>query len=256
MGTSKGYGMPTGGAWTPLKNEASRFVKEIGGASSGSANPTHASPKRLLGRYLEAFGGSRKVASGRGGGTGGHVGRAAGRAGGKLGGFLSGVSSQGLAATLREIGLSGLVGKSAADVASGLLDAFTDPANTLDDEAVRTALSQLLSEMLESAKTPEEVETVFSEIINERGVSRILADFFGKYLYRIFIRDFYEGWQKRVGAAQANQKLREVKDYILSSIKSKFAGEESTKRNWSGNDGLRLSQEIMNETLFVFAIVQ
>lgn len=248
--------MPTGGAWTPLKSEASRFVKEIGRAPSGSASPTHASPERLLGRYIEAFGGPRKVSSGRGGGTGGRVGRAAGKAGGILGGFLSSVSSQGLAATLREIELSDLVGKSAADVASGLLDAFTDPANTLDDEAVRTALSELLSEMLESAKTPEEVETVFSEVINEQGVTKILADFFGKYLYRIFIRDFYESWQKRVGAAQANQKLREVKDYILSAIRSKFAGEESTNKNWSGNDGLRLSQEIMNDTLFVFAIAQ
>lgn len=248
--------MPTGGAWTPLKNEASRFVKEIGGASGGSTSPTHASPERLLSRYIEAFGGSKKVSSGRGGGYGGHVGRAAGKAGAKLGGFLSSVGGQGLAASLREIGLSDLIGKSASDVASGLLDAFTDPANTLDDEAVRTALSELLSELLESAKTAKEVETVFSEILNEQGVNKILADFFGKYLYRIFCRDFYEGWQKKVGVAQANQKLHEVKDYIFSAIKSKFAGEESTNKSWSGNDGLRLSQEIMNDTLYVFAIAQ
>lgn len=256
MGTSKGYGMPTGGAWTPLKNEASRFVKEIGGASGGSTSSTHASPERLLGRYIEAFGGSRRISSGRGGGSDGHVGRAACKAGGKLGGFLSSVSSQGLAATLREIGLSDLIGKAASDVASGLLDTFTDPANTLDDEAVRTALSELLSEMLESAKTSEEVETIFSEILNEQGVTRILAAFFGKYLYRIFCRDFYEGWQKRVGVAQANQKLHEVKDYIFSAIKSKFAGEESVTKSWSGKDGLRLSREIMNDTLDVFAIAQ
>lgn len=256
MGTSKGYGMPTGGAWTPLKNEASRFVKEIGGASGGSSSSTHASPERLLGRYIEAFGGSRKVSSGRGGGSGGHVGRAAGNVGGKLGGFLSSVSSQGLVATLREIGLSDLIGKPASDVASGLLDAFTDPANTLDDEAVRTALSELLSEMLESAKTPEEVETVFSEIITAQGVTKILADFFGRYVYRLFCRDFYEGWQKKVGEAQANQKLHEVKDYIFSAIKSKFAGKESATKSWNGKDGLRLSQEIMNDTLDVFAIAQ
>jgi acetyl-CoA acyltransferase len=40
MGTSKGYSMPTGGDWTPLKQEATKFVKEDG---QGSVTPGNAS---------------------------------------------------------------------------------------------------------------------------------------------------------------------------------------------------------------------
>lgn len=258
MGTSKGYGMPTGGEWTPLKNEASRFVKVIAGSGDGSSGgSTPASPGRVLERYLGALGGSRKVSSGRGGAGGsGGIGRSAGKTGGVLGGFLSGVNSHGLTETLRDLGLSDLVGKSADEVANGLLDAFCAPASTLDEEAVRTALSDVYSEMLDAAATYEEVERIFSETVGEKGVTKILVDFFGKYLYRLFCRDFYEGWQKRVGAAQANRKLGDVKDYIFSSLKTKFAGEDTTHKNWSGREGQRLSQKIMQDTLYVFEVAK
>lgn len=260
MGTSKGYGMPTGGDWTPLKTEATRFVK----ASGGNGGNDTATPERLLGRYLRIvrdYGNYASRVDGSGGksktggkGGSGRLSRVATSTGQQLGGFLSGVNTSGLADTLREIGLSELIGKSASEVTSGLLDAFAAPASTLDEEAVRTALLELYDEMLAGADTFDKVEAAFSATLNEQGVVKTLANFFGKYLYRLICRDFYESWQKRVGAGQARLKLAEVKDYIFSALRSKFVGKETTKKDWSGKDGLRLSQQVMRNTLEIFEI--
>src|SRR5262249_39312291 len=108
MGTSKGYGMPTGGEWTPLKREATQF------ANDGGQGPVL--PQTLLRDYLAASGGARALASGTGGGGGGsagagtrggrggrssggggRTGQAARRVARSVGGFLSNVASVGLA---------------------------------------------------------------------------------------------------------------------------------------------------------------
>jgi len=266
MGTSKGYTMPTGGDWTPLKTEASKFVKnDDTGGGSGAGNIL---PERLVSHYLNvlktsgygSFGGSDgggKGSGGKGGGKGsgggGTVGRAAAKTGQRLGGFLSRVSDIGLTEALREFGLSDLIGKSAEEVTNGLTDAFTDAASSLDDEAARVALHQLYEELLETSETFEDAETAFAQTVDEPGIIKTIANFFGKYIYRIFCRDFYEGWQKKAGAEQARQKLDDVKGYIFSSIKTRFVGEKSNKI-WAGQDGLRASGQILKDTLEIFEV--
>lgn len=262
MGTSKGYTMPTGGEWRPLKNEANKFIKDKGGKDRNN-NPLTVTPERLLGRYITALGGARNLASGKdgsgesvGSAKGGRTGRAtaAAHAGSMLGGFLSGVQASGLTGTLNEIGLSDLIGKTAPDVINGLLDAFVGPASTLDEEAARTALRELYEEILENAETYEEVDAALTKTISEEGVTNKLADFFTRYTYRLFCRDFYEDWQKKIGIEKAKQKLKEVKEYMFSALRSKISGEKTTKRDWAGRDGLRLSQKIMQNTLFIFEV--
>lgn len=247
MGTSKGYTMPTGGEWTPLKTEASKFVKDTGNSGSGT-NST--SPQHLVNRYLNVLR-STGYGGGSGGGGGGGIGRAAVQTGQRLGGFLSRVSEIGLTETLKEFEMSDLIGKSAEEVTIGLTDAFTDPASSLDDEAARVALYELYQELLEKAENFEDVDSAFTQVVDEPGIIKTIADFFGKYIYRIFCRDFYEGWQKKAGAEQARQKLDEVKGYIFSSIRTRFVGEK-TNKNWSGADGLRESEQILKDTRYIF----
>lgn len=255
MGTSKGYTMPTGGDWTPLKTEASKFVKN-NDASDGEAN---ASTAHLVSRYLNVLknsgygssGGTGAGGSKGSGSKGGGFGQAAAKTGQRLGGFLSRVAHVGLTEALREFGLADLIGKSAEEVINGLTDAFTDPASSLDEEAARVALYELQNELLEDCETFEDVEESFKEVINETGIIKTIVDFFGRYIYRIFCRDFYEGWQKKVGADQAAQKLDDVKGYIFSSIKDRFTGETADK-NWAGNEGFQVSQQILKDTIEIY----
>lgn len=107
------------------------------------------------------------------------------------------------------------------------------------------------TELLEECETFEEVEESFKEVINEPGIIKTIVDFFGRYIYRIFCRDFYEGWQKKAGADQAARKLDDVKGYIFSSIKDRFTGETPDK-NWAGKEGFQVSQQILKDTVEIY----
>src|SRR5439155_7732313 len=112
MGTSRGYKMPTGGSWTPLKNEATDFVQ--------GAGSTEIAPSSLVANFIRATGGLAGLLRGHGGAaplsgvTKGAGSKAKGRGGGgaaggagtgtsaavgtarNLGGFLSSVADVGL----------------------------------------------------------------------------------------------------------------------------------------------------------------
>lgn len=257
MGTSKGYSMPTGGDWTPLKREATQFANE------GGQGPV--SPQTLLRDYLAASGGARALAGGVGGGSargvgggargggaspggGGRTGRAAREVGKSVGRFLSNVASVGLEGALREAGLSDLVGRPAEEVSAGLLNALAEPGSTLDDHAARLALVKLNDELLRDALTYEDTERVLSEALDGRGLASILASFFGHYLYERFCRDFYENWVKKVGSSEAIRLMKSIKDCIESSLKAKLAGRDVTRLNWKGREGLRLTEQVMRDT--------
>jgi hypothetical protein len=247
MGTSTGYDMPSGGDWTPLKTDATNFVKNEGRGS--------VSPSKLLAEYLKANGGARAIASDGGsrssGGGGGGAARSTGRA---LGGFLSSVSEVGLDQALHAAGLSELIGKPAKEVVSGLLDALAEPGSTLDEHAARLALAKLNDDLLRGADTYEDVELALSQALDQQGLGYIVASFFGHYLYERFCRDFYENWVKRVGSTQAARSLKSIKDYIESRIKAKLAGRDFGKVRWHTRDGLKLAQQVLQDTLEVFEV--
>jgi hypothetical protein len=263
MGTSKGYRMPTGGDWTPLKTEATNFVKDGGHGS--------VAPEKLLSDYLKANGGAKFIAhagssgkggsgssggaaGGSGGGGGGRGGRAARNTGRNLGGFLSRVGAVGLDDALREVGLSSLIGKSAEDVSAGLLDVLAEPGSSLDEHASRIALAKLYDEMFKSARTYEDVGRILSTTLDSQGLAQILARFFGQYIYARFARDFYENWLAKEGPSRARASLKSIKDCIESSLKTKLVGRDLTRLNWRGKDGLRLTEQVMRETLEIFEV--
>jgi hypothetical protein len=59
MGTSRGYKMPTGGNWKPLKNEATAFVKGTGGPEI--------TPASLVANFIRVKGGFKGLSRGIGG---------------------------------------------------------------------------------------------------------------------------------------------------------------------------------------------
>lgn len=150
--------------------------------------------------------------------------------------------------------MSDLIGKPAEEVASGLLDALAAPGSTLDEHAARIALAKLNDELFKGAKTYEDVGRVLSAALDGPGLARILASFFGHYLYERFCRDFYETWVKKVGSSQAGRSLKSIKDCIESSLKAKLTGRDVTRVNWRGREGLRLTEQVMRETLEIFEV--
>jgi len=264
MGTSKGYTMPSGGNWEPLKREATDFVKNGSTASS--------SPKPLLRDYLKvrpisgasgrgaSSGGTGRSSGGSaaGGSGGGRSGRRSGNAGiataQRIGGFFSLVGEVGLAAALRELGLEDLIGKSAAELSDALLEEMAGPASTLDQAAAREALMELQDELLKEAETFQDVEQVLTKTIDNAGVVTILLRFLGHYIYQRFCTDFYEKWVKQVGSFRASQSLKNIRDCIEAAIASKLAGIDLKKFMWCSPDGKRLSDQVLVEVRQIFEV--
>jgi hypothetical protein len=258
MGTSKGYKMPSGGEWGPLKREATDFAQNIG------IKPV--APQSLLSHYVrvrssgsgESSGGGQKSSgsTGSGGGGGGRVGawRAGTGTAQRLGGFLSRVGEVGLAEALRENGLGDLVGRPASEISGALLEEFAGPASTLDQAAAREALVELNDELLAEAKTFDDVEVALGKMLDQGGIFEVLLRFFGHYLYSCFCRDFYERLLKKVGASQAGQSLKSIKDCIQSAIKAKLSGRDPRTFNWRGTDGKKLSEQVLAEVLDIYGV--
>ena len=59
---------------------------------------------------------------------------------------------------------------------------------------------------------------------DELGIFGILASFFGHYIFKMFCRNFYEEWVKKVGEAKAGSSLKEIEEYIRSSVRTKLMG--------------------------------
>lgn len=237
--------MPTGGAWTPVKREASKFLKNNGTNSAAAPNPDN-----LLRLYYGARGGS----GGGGGGAGGGFGGAAQRTGQALGGFLSNVQNLGLSEALREVGLAHLINKSFSEISKAILNLFTSPGSSLDEHAVREALIAVNDEMVSGAEEFDGVESALKANIDENGVAGIVQLFFGEYIYHLFCQDFYETWCQKEGYDQAARKLSEVKDYISQKLKTKLLKTDAAKIDWQGREGKTITNKIIQNTRTVFGI--
>jgi hypothetical protein len=262
--------MPTGGSWTPLKNDATDFVQ-----GTGSAEIT---PSSLITGFIRATGGLAGLLRGHGGavplssGTKGAGSKKSGGAGGggalgsgtgtsaavgtarNLGGFLSSVADVGLEKTLRERGLESAVGKSASDVTDTLLDEFAGPASTLDNALARESLAEIRDEILSEAETFEDVEKQLNAAIDELGIFGILASFFGHYIFKMFCRNFYEEWVKKVGETKATSSLKEIEEYIRSSVRANLTGRSVTTANWKKDEGKQVTETVLTETLEIFGV--
>ncbi len=190
---------------------------------------------------------------GTGGGSAGGTSAAVGTAR-NLGGFLSSVADVGLEKTLRDRGLESVVGKSASDVTDALLDEFAGPASTLDNALARESLAEIREEILSDAATFEDVEKELNAAIDELGIFGILASFFGHYIFKMFCRNFYEEWVKKVGEAKAGSSLKEIEEYIRSSVRTKLTGQKVTSADWKKDEGRQITENVLKETLEIFGV--
>jgi hypothetical protein len=261
--------MPAGGAWTPLKNDATDFVQGTGSKDVAPANLVtdfirasgglkglmrgHGGNAPSVGRDGIAAGSGRRGGGGRSGAGGGASSAAIGTAR-NLGGFLSSVGAVGLENALRERGLDDVVGKSASEVADTLLDEFAGPASTLDNALARESLAEVRDEILKDAETFEDVEKQLNAAIDELGIFGILASFFGHYIFKMFCRNFYEEWLKKVGDGKAMSSLNQIKDYITSSLRAKLAGRKVGTVDWKKSEGRQIAENVLTETLEVFGV--
>jgi len=243
MGTSKSYSAPP--SWSDLKANVTRTAR------GGSITPAKA--RQLINSFIAHNGGAHVMSGGGGGGQGGGTvagGRAAREVASRIGGFISDVSRVGLEGALRNAGWSDLVGHPVQEILHALLDRLGGDASTIDDVDARMALSNLNAKYFSDAETAEELEQRLTSQVDN--LETVLQDFFGFYLYEVFCRVFFERLMQRVGDTRAHSFLKEISDFINSTLANRVASRDISRIDWAGPEGETITADIMETTLKVF----
>lgn len=241
MGTSSRYEAPTTPDWGHLKSQVTRSAK------NGSVSPSSA--KDALRGFIQTSGGARNI-SGGGGAIG--AGRSAQNTAIRFADFVSSVGSVGLQQTLELYGLSEFAGKPAGDIIPAIVDKLGGPASTFNDSDARIALSKVMDELLGNLETPEQVEAVLEQVMEDEALEGLLSKFFGYYLYEQFCRVFYERLVNRVGRSNADSYLNSIFDTIKSSLALKAYEKDLSKVDWGGVEGRIITDKILQDTYEIF----
>ena len=130
MGTSANNTGGTGGGWTTFKRNATFFAQHGGQARLA----------KTLGGFVAAMGGAAAGAAAATAGT---------QTGQSLGSFLAASAGpQGLAGGLEAVGLESLVGQDRFAVLSELLNVLGGTGSTVEQQAARDALLDVLDDLL------------------------------------------------------------------------------------------------------------
>ncbi len=178
---------------------------------------------------------------------------AANQAAAVLGGFLSGISSGGLGESLRDMGLSDLIGKSTSEVMRGFSNYLIGSTSLLDDGLVWEAFQDFQEEVAEQCETYEELDAALSRTTLLDSIDETLKRFFGFFIFRKFHRDFGERLLKACGTKQAARRtLQTVRDYIFEKLSQLTHGKDFGQVNWRGHEGVELAQQIQEKAWRIF----
>ena len=180
-------------------------------------------------------------------------GRAAQNIAQNIGGFFSSVADVGFREAFKQADLGLLEGKSVQEIGYSLLEYFGGPGSTIEETDARTALSDLMDEILNGASSVEDVEEVMETKSQGESLEDLIRRFFGYYIYEQFCRVFYERLAARIGDIQADRLIGEIQDYIFEALKYITRHQDVSQIDWDGSQGQQIIDEILQETLEVFS---
>lgn len=175
MGTSTSLEPGSGGSWSDLKGQITSHF-------TGSRSVLI---QQLIGDAVRAADGIgvRGRDHRRGGGARGAIGGTVGPVVAGLGGFGAAVRGEGLASGLDRLGLQNLVGKSAVEVVSAIVDHLASTVDGIDGELMKAALSEAILEATQLGDDDGFVNL-------ERGLQAFLEDSGVQGLVELFLCHF------------------------------------------------------------------
>lgn len=213
MGTSKDVRGPRSREWSRVRRRATDFAKQGGGAEATT---------RLVEGFVAAMGGASGLLA---------ASSPAIRAGQGLAGFGADVAQRGFTPALEELGLVELVGQPRLEVISALADAFAGDGSTLEDVAARKAVVEVLNEILPEGDDVTDLE------LDAAGVAEILSLQLAYWIY--FLQDTWiaDRIAKRAEPAEKGRLDREIRSFIVNSVRLELEGLDVLAIQWRTNEG-------------------
>lgn len=188
---------------------------------------------------MSALGGSAAAAEASSAGKG--VARA-------LASFVGDVSSGGLNFALQQRGLESLVGRSAREILSSLLDSLAARSDEREQSAARDALVEVESEILERCDSYEQLETEMQRLVDPEALATLLAAFLAAYIFKRLLQVIKTQLQiGSVRVADAAALEVELRQYLRDRVKVSLADVDIATFDWSGHAGSRLVDRVFRE---------
>ena len=258
MGTSKSFTTPSGGSWTPLKNDLSNFL-------SGNSD---FSPEHLVGSTIAAagLGLSRLSASTGGGGArpgaGGSLGRGARRSSARavggslagLAGFGSAVQADGLTQALERFDLGDLRDRSAAEIIARLAERLALDADGPQKEVITAALMAAIFEaaQIQGDESYDDLETALEQFLASRGIDGLIEVFLCRCVYD----GIWFAIEQHIGMkSDTNTDVRTLALAVESSCRAEVRAAIKEhqdlgtfeRTNWFGTAGQRVARGIVKD---------
>lgn len=219
---------PQSKPWQSANRSLGELVSDSGGESLSKAGRA----------YVRALGGSRQAASSS---------VTARSSSAKLGGFLSGLVLQGINQTLKDNGLSHVVGKDADGVMAAILDLIAPSPNSREESIVRVAVCKTLENLYDKFDLRNgditELDRMNVEDIKDAYVSTISS-----YIYQRWLAELGIAIEKKsVSANEAVYLEREVKGYVYDRVKIDLQNVDILHLDWEGDFGHKFVEETFKE---------
>jgi hypothetical protein len=267
MGTSKQFPTPSGGPWTPLKNDITDYLngdKNItpGQIVSGTINALGGLGVPSPGRATPGSGGSS--GGGRGGGGGGGGGsrggggssgrRSVGKAASGLGGFGAAVQDGGLEAGLKALGLDELSGRPAVEVIDKIADHLAEGADPTQYDLLNDALKTTLLEAAALGEQTgfEDLDSALQGFLEKNGVEGLVKSYLSNYVYgRVWVAvenhvEIKDGG-RNVAQAMSIAVGNACRSHVESLIQETKDAGRFNNIDWFGREGTRLGNELVGE---------
>jgi hypothetical protein len=270
VGTSKSFPTPSGGEWTPLKNDITDRLqgdqrvtadKIVGGtirAAGGLNLPA-------LGRTSAGFGlaGTGGSASGGTGGRGG--GGGAGGSGSRstspvaqiasrLGGFGQAFERGGLDEALDSLGLEDLRGRPAAEIVARIAERLAEGADPLQHELLADALRHALLEaaLMDEAVGETDLEQSLQSFLDDNGIEGLIEGFLANYVFDRVWMAIEEHAHRRGDSAASSEALGvAVAQACRAHVEALVQEAKSSRRfqsvDWFGSQGIELGAQLVAE---------
>jgi hypothetical protein len=155
----------------------------------------------------------------------------------RLGAFLAGVAQRGVVETARAVGLGDLVGRDAGFVLAESIDLLAPPGALLEDAIARKAMIETMTELFERYEVFEGgIEALDS--LDALGMADLIGLSVTNYINERFQQELVNCVERgSVSEREANDLLREAKDFIAGMVRIEFEGVDLLAIEWDGTEG-------------------
>jgi hypothetical protein len=200
--------------WRGAKSSLTRFAKG-GGGERRTRNAAR--------NYVKARGGSR--ASSR-------AAIAGRRATTRLGGFLASVSTHGIEAAVKELGLASVVGKNVDVVFALIANVLAPSGATLEEAAARKAVDEALW-LLYTQFSLDDGDINKLDALDAAGVREAIETSVAGYIYHRWLQELGKRIVDNTFSAHEAVRLEDqVKKYVQETVKLDFRGMDVLTINW------------------------